>query len=375
VKGSNGNATSHRITLISGQLDIGGQERALYLLVRGLDRRFQSDVVSLAEGGFWAREIEKLGIPVLTLPRRRSWDLGRLFRLVRHLRQRRPALVYSLGFAANTYGRIAGLCARVPRMVTGWRGLEASPRRRLIELLLARSTDRVVCNSKAVIDDVLSHYPIPPERAVLIVNGVDPVDVAPDERARARAEWAAGPATLVVGSVARLSEDKNPMLFLATAARVQAIRPDILFVLVGGGPLGGRVEASAVAQGLKNLRLLGERSDARRLYPGFDVFILTSHREGMPNAVLEAMAAGIPCVATSVGGSREVVLDGTTGFLVRPGDAEGLSARILELAASSDLRKNLGSAGSARARREYSPEKMVREHEALFDEVISGSES
>src|SRR5688572_18203180 len=134
---ANGAGPDHRITLISGQLDIGGQERALYLLVRGLNRRFQPDVVSLSEGGFWAREIERLGIPVLSIPRRRSWDLGRMVRLIRHLRRRRPALVYSLGFAANTYGRIAGLCARVPRLVTGWRGLEASPLYRLVEVLLA----------------------------------------------------------------------------------------------------------------------------------------------------------------------------------------------------------------------------------------------
>lgn len=372
---ANGADLGHRITFISGQLDIGGQERALYLLVRGLDRRFQPDVVSLSEGGFWAREIEKLGIPVLALPRRRSWDLGRLVRLVRHLRRRRPALVYSLGFAANTYGRIAGLCARVPRLVTGWRGLEASPLHRLMEVVLARATDRVVCNSRAVLDDVLAHYPIPRERAVLIVNGVEPVTAAEDERARVRAEWGAGTSTLVAGTVARLGKDKNPMLFLEAASRVQTVRPDILFVLVGGGPLAPLVEAAAAELGLHNLRLLGERTDARRLYPGFDIFLLTSHREGMPNAVLEAMSAGIPCVVTSVGGSREVVLDGETGFHVPPGDADVMAARILELAASPEMRGRLGTAGRARARQDYSPEKMIRDHETLFDRLIAGSSS
>jgi len=120
-------APIHRITFITGQLDIGGQERILYLLLRGLPRRFEADVVSLSAGGIWAQEIRKLGIPVLELARHRSWEIGRALRLIRHLRRRRPDLIYSMGFAANTYGRVAGVCARVPHLVTGWRGLEASP--------------------------------------------------------------------------------------------------------------------------------------------------------------------------------------------------------------------------------------------------------
>jgi len=359
-----------RITFISGQLDIGGQERVLYLLLRGLNRRFDVDVVSLTEGGLWARAIRDLGIPVLEIPRHKSWDLGRLLRLFRHLRRRCPDLVYSLGFAANTYGRIAGVCARVPHLVVGWRGLEASPSRRRIEILLARVTDRVVCNSRAVMQDVLSHYPVSPKHAVLIVNGVDPIVTTEDENAQVRAELGAEPGMIVVGTVARLSEDKNPFLFLRTAARVQAARPGTLFVLAGGGPLGDRVKATAASLGLKDLRILGEREDARRLYAGFDIFILTSHREGMPNAVLEAMSAGLPCVVTAVGGSREVVLDGMTGFLAPPGDSEALAARILKLAASPDLRRRLGSTGRTRALKDFSPERMVLEHEALFDELI-----
>src|SRR5437867_10729466 len=120
-----------RITIITGQLDVGGSERSLYLLIRNLDRgRFDLDVVSLVTGGYWAGEIRRLDVPVLELPRRHRWQPGRLLSLVRHLRTRRPALLYSIGFAANTYGRIAGRLAGVPHLVTGWRGLEASPLRK-----------------------------------------------------------------------------------------------------------------------------------------------------------------------------------------------------------------------------------------------------
>src|SRR5882762_484341 len=232
---------ARRITFVSGQLDMGGQERSLYLLLRGLDRRFEADVVSLTSGGLWAGEIRKLGIPVLEIPCRRRWEFGRLRRLIQHLRARRPNLVYCRGFGANSYGRVAALAARVPRIVTGWRGLESSPVRWMMETLLARWTDRVVCNSRAVVENVLAHLPIPRERIALIVNGVEPADVTDAELAAIRAELGAQPDTIVAGSVARLSVDKNTFLFLETAALVRAMRPQVQFVLVGGGGLAPEV--------------------------------------------------------------------------------------------------------------------------------------
>jgi len=360
---------AQKITFVSGQLDVGGQERSLYLLLRGLDRRFDAEVVSLSSGGFWAGEIRGLGIPVLEMPCRRRWELARLSRLVRHLRIRRPHLVYCIGFAANTYGRLAALMARVPRVVSGWRGLESSPLHWVMEALLAPWTDRVICNSRAVVENVLAHYPIPRRRVVLIVNGVEPAGFSAAERAAIRAELGVKPDTIVAGSVARLSVDKNPLLFLEAAALVLAVRPHVQFVLVGGGPLSTEVAERAKARHLNGVRFMGERKDARRLCAGFDIFLLTSHREGMPNAVLEAMAAGIPCISTAVGGARDVILDGVTGFLVRPGDAEAIAQFVIRLAESSELRRQLGEAGRARAGEQYSIEEMVRRHEALFDEL------
>src|SRR5207245_9385589 len=119
----------------------------------------------------------------------------------------------------------------------------------------------------------------------------------PDGRGPARRELGAGADEVLVGSVARLAEDKNPILFLRVAALVRSTRPDIRFVLVGGGPLRSILDQRITALGQDGgVRLMGERPDGRLLAASFDIFILTSHREGMPNAVLEAMAAGVPCV-------------------------------------------------------------------------------
>src|SRR5712692_764025 len=148
--------SSRRITVVSGQLDLGGQERSLYLLARTLDRtRYDLDVVSLTAGGFWAGQLRAMGVPVLELPRRHRWQPGRLLRLVGHIRKRRPCLVYTLGYAANIYGRLAGIIAGTPHLVSGWRALEARPSRRFAEMLLAGRTDRIVCNSDAVRQDFL----------------------------------------------------------------------------------------------------------------------------------------------------------------------------------------------------------------------------
>jgi glycosyltransferase involved in cell wall biosynthesis len=362
---------ARKITFVSGQLDMGGQERSLYLLLRGLSSRFDADVVSLASGGLWAGEIRRLGIPVLEIPRRSRWEFGRLRRLIQHLRVRRPNLVYCMGFAANSYGRLAALAARVPRIVTGWRGLESSPVRWIMEILFARWTNRVVCNSRAVVENVLAQFPIPRERIALIVNGVEPANVTDSDRAVIRTELGAQPDTIVAGSVARLSDDKNPFLFLEAAALVRAVRPQVRFILVGGGPLETEVAERASALRLNGVRLLGEKRDARRLCAGFDIFLLTSHREGMPNALLEAMAAGVPCISTAVGGARDLIVDGGTGYLVPPGDAEALAGRVIRFVDSPELRRQMGEAGRARAAEHFSVEEMVRQHEALFDELMA----
>src|SRR5437899_12819540 len=107
-----------RITLVSGQLELGGQERSLYLLARSLDRtRFDLDVVSLTAGGYWVGRFREIGIPVLELPRRHGWQIGRVLRLVAHLKRRRTSLLYSLGYAANIYARLAGVLSGAPHLV------------------------------------------------------------------------------------------------------------------------------------------------------------------------------------------------------------------------------------------------------------------
>jgi len=363
----------HRITFISGQLDVGGQERALYLLLRQLDGRFDPEVISLTSGGHWGAEIRALGIPVVEIARKRSWQFGRLWSLAENLRKRNPSVVYCLGYSANTYGRLAGIWAGVRRLVAGWRGLEASVLRAPLEIALSRRTDRVVCNSDAVRQNILAYYPIESERVVVIRNGVEPCPPPdPARRASLRAELGVGPDEVLVGSVARLTSDKNLDLLIETALRVRAAKHDVRFLLAGGGPLRNDIMARLRSlESVPALELLGERPDARELMACFDLFLLTSHREGLPNAVLEAMAAGIPCVTTAVGGCREVVIDGETGFLVPPGDAGLAASRVLELAASKPLRSRLGDRGRVRALQAFSLERVTREHEALFDELTA----
>jgi len=359
------------LTIISGQLGVGGQERSIFLLVQHLDRaRFDPDVVSLSEGGHWAARIRDLGVPVLEIPRRHKWEPGRLIHLVRHLRERRPSIVYSLGFAANAYGRTAALLAGVPRRVTGWRNVEATWFRQCIEAFLARGTDRVICNSEAVRTDVLRHYAMPAERVVVIPNGVETAPPPHGEERRAlRQSLGIDAGQVLIGSVSRLAPGKNPFLFLEMAAIVKARVSNAQFALVGGGPWESETVARARALGLDPKILLGRRPDGARLSAAFDIFVLTSDREGMPNAVLEAMAAEVPCVVTSVGGSPEVVLDGLTGFVVPRGDDRALADRVCELANQPDLRERFGRRGRARILDRYSVERMTRDHEALFEEL------
>jgi glycosyltransferase involved in cell wall biosynthesis len=150
------------------------------------------------------------------------------------------------------------------------------------------------------------------------------------------------------------------------------VHPSARFLLVGGGPLADQLRARIAAHGLGDVvRLLGERADVPDVLEALDALLLTSHREGMPNAVLEAMAAGLPCVVTDAGGAPEIVLDGVTGYVCPRGNAEGLTASLVRLIERPDERRRLGRAGQHRAVTEFSVARLVTRTQALYQTLLA----
>jgi len=365
-----------RVCLVVGQLGIGGLERQVYLLASGLVRGpFDVTVVSMASGGEWATALRQANVKVVELRRRGRLDWRRFLAMRRAFRTINPHLVYSFNYEGNAYARLAGLLAGVPILVTGERGIYMSWFMALVERTLIRFTEAVICNSDAIRLDLVDRVGLPRSKVFTIRSAVViPPPAGPEERQAARRTIGAGEDEIVVGTIARMAAIKNLAMLAKAASLCAQGHVPLRFCIVGGGPDEESVRTAIRDCGVEDrFTLLGLKEDARALLPGFDLFGLTSKSEGLPNAVMEAMAAGLPCVCTDVGGCRELVEHAVTGYLVPRDDAWALAARILELAGDPERRAAMGRAGMLRISQGYSIERLVSQVQTLFLRLLESA--
>ncbi|MGY1691470.1 glycosyltransferase [Geodermatophilus sp. SYSU D01105] len=247
--------------------------------------------------------------------------------------------------------------------------LVAHPRKRRAFHRSIREVDRLIAVSEGL-RRTYQRIGVPPERFTTVANGVAPLRDRLD-RATARAALGLDHDRPVVMTVGRLTHMKGQWHLLDAVPALLARFPDLAVVLVGDGPLREALEKRAAGLGAgEAVRFAGHRTDARQLLAAADVFVLPSRCEGMPLVALEAMEAGLPVVATRVIGSEEVVVDGVTGALVRPGDPAALGAALARLLADPDLRHRQGAAGRRRHRAAFTRERMARDTAAVYEEVL-----
>jgi glycosyltransferase involved in cell wall biosynthesis len=174
----------------------------------------------------------------------------------------------------------------------------------------------------------------------------------------------------LIGLVARLQPVKGHRYFIEAASRIAAVEPKAHFLLVGDGALRREIEEQAARLGAGDrVHLLGDRNDAALVPAGFDVAVLASLHEGLPNAVMEAMAAGAPVVATAVGGTTELIIDGATGYLVPPADSDAMARRILDALRNPEWSAQMAAQGRRRALNQFGMRRMVESVERLYDEM------
>jgi glycosyltransferase involved in cell wall biosynthesis len=237
---------------------------------------------------------------------------------------------------------------------------------RLIERGLAHATDRIIAVSQQVRDDLLRFRVARPEKIDVVHYGFD-LDRRVADAARSRDPkrrlLGAGDHDFVIGWAGRLSEIKRPLDLVRVAANV----PQSLLVLAGDGELRPQVERLAAELGLRDrVRLLGYIEDLGAWYGAFDAFLLTSANEGAPVVAVEALAAGLPVVATRAGGTVTVVDDTETGYLAAIGDVDELARYLRELRDDPELRRRLGGTGATRVRERFATARMVDETEAVY---------
>jgi len=352
------------------ELDVGGAERALARTVIRLSKnRYRASVACLYGAGAVADEIRTAGIAVTDLEARGKWDLSVAWRLYRLLRRERPTILHTWMFHANVPGRLLGRLAGVPIIISSERtmGQESRWRYRL-NRITAPLTDRVVCVSQRVADFVVQEVGIPQCKVVVIPNGIDlrNFKYLPAKR-QARAALGLPYELALIGTVARLNPVKRLDVLLQALASVNGV----CAVIIGDGPERARLEALRKQLGLvERVRFVGQQSNVPEWLAAMDLFVLPSDWEGMSNALLEAMAVGLPVVATAVGGTPEVVVDGVTGLLVPPRDPEALAEAIIALLQDRERAEAMGRTGQERVERYFTVERMVQKTEALYEELI-----
>jgi glycosyltransferase involved in cell wall biosynthesis len=358
-------ATPARVVFLLEDLEYGGTQRQALELARRLDRsRFQVELWVLRAGDDLASVAREWDLPVVWMARSGWVGPQSLWGLGKRLWQAPPDLLMLLTVIPNIWGRLWGRSARVPVIVGNCRGGAAPWRQH--ERWLWPLAHHILCNSAILKDLLVSCYGLPPTRLTVVQNGVDTDFFQPRSGVQPQ-----GPPVLL--SVARLVPDKDHDTLLAAFARLAAHHPGAQLWLVGNGPRRPALEHTVQDLGLAGqVKFLPTTNDVRHLYQQADIFVLSSVAEALPNVILEAMAAGLPVVATRVGGVPEAVASETTGLLVAPRDAPGMAAALARLVDEPEMRRSLGRRGRERAVAEFSFGAMVRRHEELWARLLWG---
>jgi len=362
---------------------VGGPERQMLGLAASLPSEYRSVFLSFSEQGQCRpllTEARRLGLEAVELEQNFPHVLRSAREIAGHLRRLGAELICASGYKPDIVGSMAARMAGVPliSIAHGWTG--ATWRVRLYEKVdrrVMRRADRTVCVSARQAERARSAG-VPSERVVVIHNAIE-VDRAheasPRYRDRLQSLFPRTP-ELIVGAAGRLSPEKGFCHFVDAAEIVARTHPRVGFVLFGEGPLRDDIAEQIRARGLSQQFVLpGFRSDLAEFLPHLDLLVLPSLTEGLPVIVLEAFAAGVPVVATAVGGTPEVVVDGRCGYLVRASSADALAARICDLVARPAMRAEMGAYAREHVAAHFSRRQQSLAYQAVFDEVLGGVKS
>jgi len=394
---------------VIARLNVGGPAIHVVLLSEGLnDAAMRSFLVTgqvgpgEADMGYFARQHGVIPVVLPRLGREISWrdDLVALWQLYRILVRERPDVMHTHTAKAGTVGRLAAILARVPIRVHTFHGHifhgYFGPRKTAVfvwvERLLARFTSRIVAISPRQLDELCDTYRIAPRnKFVVIPLGFDLEPFLQIWRVGKEGSPGSHGREVVIGMVGRLVPVKNHEMAVRVCERVirQGRSPGSLrLVIVGDGPRRGELELQVQEAGLQSSIVFeGWRSDLPKVYAGLDLVLLTSFNEGTPVALIEAMAAGLPFIATRVGGVRDLMVGEAkavsgsggrplywsydNGILVDSDDVDGCAAAVSDLAADPDRMRRMGEVGREFVRKRYSKERLLEDMRALYDGLVT----
>lgn len=357
---------------------LGAEKVVLELSRRTAEFGYESIIVALQGEHDPEPELVKLareaGIQAEILRCRGRFDPAVFRRLGQLLRNQQAGLLHCHGYKENFYGLFAA--RGLPKIATNHLWKRTSRALRFycwLDARLIRYFDHVVAVSEPIRQE-LRAAGVPAHKITRIANGIDTTPYrrlsGDAEREALRASLGIPPERLAVGMVSQLSIEKGHAYALDAIAQLRSRFPQLLLVIVGDGPELSALQAAVTRQNLdQHVLFCGRRSDIANVMQAFDIFLLPSLIEGLPMALLEAMAAGRSAVASRVGDVEKAIQDGTSGLLTPPADAPALAAALARLAASPDLRLNLGRAAAARIEQQFSARQMARQYCRLYDSL------
>ena len=363
-----------RVMYLIWSLDLGGAEQVVMNLAKKLDRqKFKAVVCCLNEKGRYAPLLEKEGIKVFELHKKPKFDLFLIFKLVGLIKQEKIDLLHTHLFSSNLWGRIAADIANIPVVSTEhnvdtWKGKFHF----FLDRLLVNKNKRIIFVSEKVKEFYEEKGLQLDGKAKVLYNGIDTSHFTVSNRSsNVREKFGISRDAQVLGIVGRLVPQKAHVDFIEAVQQLKQRGKNVAGLIVGDGPLRKELEERVKKNGLESsIIFAGFSNDMTEFYQAMDVFVLCSLREGFPMTILEAMASGVPVVATNVGGVSECVTDGEHGLLVAPENPTALAEAISKIFEDSLLKERLIQNALRRVRDHFNIETMTAEHEQIYREVL-----
>ena len=358
----------------------GGAETVFRELARGLDQtRFQSFAL-VPEEGWLSQGLRADGIPFRVMPLKRSADLGYLGRIVRLVERHQIDIIQGHLLSSNLYAALAGALCRIPVVATFHGQVDINHRDRLLGLkcrLINHGARYLVFVSEQLRRYYRASTKLKPEIMTCIHNGIDPTRFRGAFERRLRFELGMGDQDILIGAVGNMRPAKGYDVLLRAAALLKQDAPECRFVIIGDpAPPDLAKELAALHRTLgldDTVRYLGFRADISDALKSLDIFVLTSRSEGFSIATVEAMAAGLPTIATRCGGPEEIIRDGEDGLLVENGSPEAVVAALKRLMIDEAYRHRLGTRARQAALTRFSTAAMISAYTALYEHLTPRS--
>ena len=360
-----------RVAHLIYRLQEGGMERGVLKIVNGLHGGPIESAIYSSQPATSLRELVDPSVPVVEFRRRRGNDPAFVWRLYQHLKRAQPHILHTHAWGTLCEGLIAARLAGIPAVIHGEHGtLQTRTYQLWVQRRAWARTDRLLAVSSCLADRIAAVVDVPRDGIQVIRNGVDADRFKAPKRSEARLSLGIPADVLAVGAVGRLVDVKDHRTLLDACAILVSQSIRFRCLIAGEGPLRRALEAQITGLGLnRHVQLLGHRHDIERVLAGLDILVLTSKSEGLPNTILEAMAAGIAVVSTRNGGADELIEDGRSGVLIEPQSPTALARALAALERDRECRAQIAAAGRSRAEREFSLQSMVAAYERLYLEV------